>query len=190
VIPVPRPPRIEVAGETYHVFARGNRRAGIFLDEFDYVRMLSYLREEVELRKWELLSYCLMPNHFHLLLTLTLANLSAGMQRLKSRYGMSVNRRYDLTGHTFEGRFGSKLVVSEAHFLGLFRYVHMNPVEARLCRFPIDWPWSSHRTLVPGLEPDVPLATERVLELFGRDPVTARAALDAFVRSAPLQAAA
>ena len=93
--------------------------------------------------EWRLHAYCLMDNHFHLLIETPNPNLSAGMQRLKSDYAAYFNGRHSFEGHLFQQRFGSRLIETEEYFADALRYIALNPVKAGLCGHPSDWPWSS-----------------------------------------------
>jgi putative transposase len=140
---MPRPPRIQVAGGLYHVTSRGNRRQAIFHDDDDR-RWFLMLRHRVTQRwGWRLHAYCLMTNHFHLLVETPERNLSSGMQRLKSGYAGYFNERHSLVGHLFQQRFGSRLIEGEEHLSETLRYIALNPVRAGLCAHPAEWPWSS-----------------------------------------------
>lgn len=140
---VPRPHRILVPGGIYHVTSRGNRRQAIFHDDDDRRSFLALRHCVVRRCGWGLHAYCLMTNHFHLLVETPQPNLSFGMQRLKSGYAGYFNERHALVGHLFEQRFGSELIESEDYFAETLRYIAFNPVRAGLCDHPKDWPWSS-----------------------------------------------
>ena len=145
--PVPRPPRIQLAGGIYHVTSRGNRRQAIFHDDDDRRWFLMFRAHVFQRWGWRLHAYCLMTNHFHLLVQTPQANLSSGMQRLKSGYAAYFNERHLLVGHLFQQRFDSRLIESEEHFSETVRYIALNPVRAGLCEHPAQWPWSSFRGL-------------------------------------------
>jgi REP element-mobilizing transposase RayT len=132
-----------VPGGTYHVTSRGNRLQSIFHDDYDR-RVFLAIRDRVIGRcEWQLHAYCLMSNHFHLLIETPNPNLSAGMQRLKCDYAAYFNGRYSFEGHLFQQRFGSRLIETEEYFADALRYIALNPVKAGLCGHPADWPWSS-----------------------------------------------
>lgn len=115
-----------------------------------------------------------MPNHVHLVVETSEANISAGMQYLLGRYGQAFNTRHELTGHLFEGRFHSRLIETDPHLLVVVRYVLLNPVRAGLCDHPYDYEWSSYRATV-GLTPRPPfLHVDLVLRILSDDPVMAR----------------
>lgn len=96
---------------------------------------------------WRCLAYCLMDNHFHLLVRTPLANLPRGMQQINSGHAQAYNRRHGRTGPLFERRYGAALVQEDVHLLEIFRYIALNPVRAGLCREPEDYAWSSHAAL-------------------------------------------
>ena len=139
-----RAPREQIPGATYHVTSRGNRRQPIYQDEKDRARFLAILRCVVRERSWSFHYYCLMTNHYHLLFTTPAGDLAAGMHALNGGYARTFNRRHGHSGHLFEKRYYSILVTRESHFVGLFRYLALNPVRAGLCENPLDWRWSSY----------------------------------------------
>ncbi len=177
---MPRKLRIQLAGGLYHVGSRGNGRRTLFHDALAYARFLELLGATVTRFHWLCHTYCLMPNHFHLLIETTDANISIGTQWLKGRYAQWFNMRGGQTGHVFEGRYFSELVQSDSHLLGLVRYILNNPVRAGLCADASGWEWSSYRALVGDDPAPAFLTTERLLAYFGRD----REALRRFVLGA------
>ena len=142
---MPRPPRIAPAGCVFHLTARGK---AIFLDDDDRRWFLRLFAKAVERYRWTCHAYCLMGNHFHLLIELRDENLSEGMQWLLGRYAQDFNWRHGYDGHLFQGRFKSELVESNVHLLELSRYIVNNPVRAGICQIAADWPWSSYRAAV------------------------------------------
>ena len=140
-----RPLRIEFPGAIYHVMSRGNARRTIFRDEGDYQRLIDGLAVVVFRLGWDLISFVVMPNHFHLLVRTPQPNLSRGMQYLTSGYANWCGRRHRRPGHTFQGRFKSQLVEDESYFWTVSRYIHLNPVRGQrpLAAHPRDWAWSS-----------------------------------------------
>ncbi len=135
----------DVACAFVHVTTRGIGRAPIYFDEFDYVGWLCIFERAVQRFEWRCHAYCLMPNHFHLLIELTQPTLAIGMKHLNQSYAQRVNLRYDRTGHVFEAPYHATLVEDDEHFLTACRYVVRNPVRARLCAEAGEWPWSSFR---------------------------------------------
>lgn len=176
-----RGPRIAPAGGLFHVTIRGVERRLIFQAVTDHLSFLKLLDQTVRCYEWRCRSYCLMGNHFHLLLFTPQQTLSEGMQFLNGTYAQWFNRRYSRKGHLFEERFGSASIESDAHLLETLRYVALNPVRAGLCEAPEDWRWSSFAATA-GLEPALRLLDiEPVLGLFGRDRRAAERAFVAFV---------
>lgn len=176
-----RPLRIQAPGAVYHLTARGNRRQVIFEDDCDRLRCLAILADVVRRQGWRCYVYCLMPNHYHLVVETPNPDLSEGMHRLNGVYAQWFNRRHGVDGHLFQGRFHSVAVESNVHLLELARYVVLNPVRADLCRHPREWAWSSYRAMVAANGPPF-LSRGWLLAQFGSDPTRARAAYEAFVR--------
>lgn len=140
-----RPLRLQFPGAFYHVTARGNARQDIFLDDRDRETFLDFLAREIHQQAWKCHAYCLMTNHYHLLIETPEANLTRGMRRLNGRYAQTFNRRHDRVGHVLQGRYKSILVDKETYLLELCRYIVLNPVRAKVVRRPEDWAWSSYR---------------------------------------------
>ena len=182
---MPRPPRLQIAGGLYNVGTRGVRRTRIYWNGEHYEMFERLLADVVQRHGWFCHTYCLMPNHYHLLAETPLPNLSDGMQRLNSKYAQWFNSEHGLSGHVFERRFYSKVVESIYHLLELARYVVLNPVRAGLCDDPGEWVWSSYRALVGEADPPPFLTTDWLLALFGDDPRRARDAFRGFVLEAP-----
>jgi putative transposase len=178
---VPRRPRLQAADGIYHITARGNRRQAVFADAEDHLRFLWLLDELAVRRGWLGYGYCLMPNHYHLVLETPKPDLSIGMHWLNFRYAQAFNHRHVLDGHLFQDRFYSMPVEGDWHLLELSRYLALNPVQARLCRAPGEWIWSSYAAVAGSARPRAFLATRRILGLFGRDVESAQARFRAFV---------
>jgi REP-associated tyrosine transposase len=167
-----RPLRIPLAGGAYHVFARGNAKQAIFLDDRDHRVFLDLFVDALSRFSWHCLAYCLMPNHYHLVVRTREPDLSRGMRHVNGVYAQRFNRRHDRVGHVFQGRFGSTLIQADEHLLAAIRYVVRNPVRAGLVSRVVDWPWSSQRELLR-LAPRKALSAPEVLELFGSSPESA-----------------
>jgi len=161
-----RPLRLEFAGALYHVTARGNARQRIYLDEEDRRAYLDLLGKEVGQQGWCCYAYCLMDNHYHLLIETPEPNLVAGMRRLNGVYTQAFNRRHRRVGHLFQGRYKAIVVDKDAYLRELCRYIVLNPVRAKAVKRPERWPWSSYgATLGEGPAPSW-LAVEEVRALF------------------------
>lgn len=158
--------RILTAEFWYHVTSRGVLGHAIFIDDFDRREFLAVVEEVVRLHDVVIHAYCLMGNHFHLVVQTPGANLDAAMQRLNSGYAQYFNRRHERQGHLFERRYWSDVIEGDEHALNVVRYVVRNPVRAKLCPAADDWPWSSHLATI-GAEP-APACLDRsgVLGLF------------------------
>lgn len=139
-----RPPRIQIAGGVYHVCSRGSNRMAIFVDVVDRSVLLAGLDYVARRYQWRCLAYCLLGNHYHLLVQTPEPNLSAGMRLLNSLYAAHFNARHRRTNQVFGERFRSRLVVREAHLMRLLKYFAENPVHAGLCAAPEYWPHSSY----------------------------------------------
>ncbi len=140
-----RPLRLEYPGAVYHVTSRGNARQDIVVDDRDRTLFLETLAHVIDRFDWRRHAYCLMDNHYHLLIETPQPNLSRGMRQLNGTYTQAINRRHHRVGHLFQGRFTAILVEKEAHLLELCRYVVLNPVRAKLVSHPRLWVWSSYR---------------------------------------------
>jgi putative transposase len=178
-----RPLRVEFAGALYHVTARGNRREEIYFDDQDRQRFLALLAEVCDRFNWLIHAYCLMTNHYHLVVETPDGNLSKGMRQLNGVYTQAVNRRHRRVGHVFQGRFKAILVQKEAYLLELGRYVVLNPVRARMVARAEDWPWSSCRVALGMADAPGFLDVEFLLSHFGSTRGAAAAAYRRFVES-------
>lgn len=178
---MPRPPRVNVANGVYHVTARGNRKQPICLEDDDYRLILRLLDNVAGRQRWHCLAYCLMTNHYHLVLRTPNADLSVGMHRLNSAYAHWFNERHGFAGHVFQKRFHAVLVESDSHLLELSCYLALNPVRAGLCSDPRAWRWSSYNAMLGAPKAVACLAVEEALSYFAREPEQARKAFERFV---------
>ena len=186
-----RPLRIEFPGAVYHVTSRGHQREAIFVDDTDRSAFLALLGRMLERLDAQVLAYCLMGDHYHLVLYTRRANLSLLMRQLNGVYTQDFNRRHGKAGHLFQGRFKAILVDSEAYLPELCRYVDLNPVRAGVVELPGDWPWSSYLAH-SGQQPSPHWLDTPGLHRFilGRDVRTARDHRAAALRYAKWAAAA
>ncbi|MBF0505983.1 MAG: transposase [Nitrospirae bacterium] len=178
-----RPLRIEYPGAVYHVTARGNARKHIFKAQGDRETLLAVLSSTVKRYNWLCHAYCLMDNHYHLLIETPDSNLSKGMRQLNGVYTQAFNRRHNQCGHIFQGRYKAIVVDKESHLAELCRYVVLNPVRAKIVSRPGDWQWSSYN-ITAGLKkaPDF-LSVDWLLGFFGSDRVKASERFQNFVLS-------
>jgi putative transposase len=178
-----RPLRIEFPGAIYHVTSRGDRREPIFDDDADRQAFLEIAGTAFGRFDACALAYCLMDNHYHLVLHTRRANLSMLMRHINGVYTQAYNRRHRKVGHLFQGRFKAILVDQDAYLLEVCRYVDLNPVRANMVAHPADWCWSSYRTHV-GSESALPWLDTSAVHgyLLGRDVVSSRDAKRAAVR--------
>ncbi len=141
---MPRTARASVGGVCYHVINRGNARADVFHDSDDYQAFLELMHESLEERPMRILAYCLMPNHFHLLVWPRKdGELSQWMQWLMTTHVRRHHRAYQSSGHVWQGRFKAFPIQQDEHLLTVWRYIERNPVRASLVDRAEEWQWSS-----------------------------------------------
>jgi REP element-mobilizing transposase RayT len=168
-----RPRREFIAGGIYHVFSRGSNRQAIFAFDSDRVDFLRCLDRVVRRSEICCLAYCLMPNHYHLVVETRDGQLSRAMQALNGRYANRFNHRYERDAHLFKNRFGAVWQKTDSQLRWTLRYTVMNPVESGLCGAPEQWHWSSYRASA-GLEPAPTfLDLRRLWSYFGDIPAKA-----------------
>lgn len=178
---MPRKPRLHYSGAVYHIMSRGNNGQNVFLIEEDYKRFIDILADVKKKRPFTLFGYCLMPNHFHLLVETNRDSASVIMQRLLTRYSLYFNWRHKRKGHAFQGRYKSILCEKDSYLKELVRYVHLNPVRAKVSQKPADWKWSGHRNYIAGSNTGV-VETGMVLSMFNGTLDECRRKYAAFVR--------
>ena len=176
-----RPLRIEYPGALYHVTSRGNARQRIFKTDKDRIYFIELLGNITDRFRWLCYAYCLMDNHYHLVIETQGANLAKGMRQLNGLYTQKYNWKYRKTGHVFQGRYKAIIVDRDAYLLELCRYVVLNPVRAHAVEKPEDWKWSSYRATA-GID-DVPslLPVEALLGHFSKKRKKARLLYRKFV---------
>lgn len=164
-----RPLRIEYPGALYHITSRGNSKQQIFFSETDRVDFIETLEHVARRYNWVCYAYCLMGNHYHLLIETIDPTLSRGMRDLNGIYTQKFNKRHENVGHLLQGRFHTFVIEKETYLLGVARYVVLNPVRAGLVKQPEDWKWSSYRATA-GLEEAPSFLDEKwLLSLFGEN---------------------
>ena len=177
-----RPLRIEFSGAFYHITSRGNAREAIYLDDNDREYFLELLTTACKRFNWRCHSFCLMDNHYHLLIETVDSSLSKGMKFINGSYTQKFNRHHNRVGHVFQGRYKAILVEQDSYLLELSRYIVLNPVRAMMVRSAKDWPWSSYRAIA-GLSKPLDLVTvESILSCFGSTVKKAQLAYREFVR--------
>jgi putative transposase len=182
---MPRLPRPQIAGGFYHLGTRGVRRTTIYRNPGDFELFGLIFARVVERFEWRCHTFCLMPNHYHLLVETPEPNLSVGMQRLNGLYAQWFNDLYGCAGHVFERRFYSRVIESNFYLYRLARYIALNPVRAGLCEEPSGWQWSSYRGLVGDAPTPKFMVTDWLLRQFGAERKGAQNSFRAFVDEAP-----
>lgn len=165
--------RHSLKGAIYHVMLRGNNKQAIFFSENEREKFSLLIQEGIERFGYRVLAFCFMTNHVHLAIELGEVSLSKICQNLSFRYTKYYNTKNDTTGHLFQGRFKSILVVGTKYLRQLIRYIHLNPVRANLVADPSDYIWSSHQTYLGG-DKFPWVAKDRGLELFGKDDIAVK----------------
>ena len=163
-----RPLRVEFPGAVYHVTSRGDGREAIFVDDRDRRLFLEVIGHVLARFGWRCHAYCLMGNHYHLLIETPEANLTRGMRQLNGVYTQRFNRRHGRVGHVFQGRYKAIVVQKDGHLLELCRYVVLNPVRAGLVKSVRGWSWSSYRVTMGQSREPLWVTTDWVLAQFGR----------------------
>lgn len=162
-----RPLRIEYDGAVYHLTSRGNARKAIYGDDADRQLFLETLRNVTKRYNWLCHAYCLMNNHYHLVIETPDGNLSRGMRQLNGVYTQAYNARHHRVGHIFQGRYKAILIQKDSHLLEVSRYVVLNPVRAKAVQRPEQWQWSSYRGTAGKEAPPPGLTTDWILGQLG-----------------------
>jgi len=169
------------AGECYHLYNRGNNYQPIFFERENYLYFLRQLRKYLAPSAVEVIAYCLMPNHYHLLVHLKIDDLSSLMQPFMLSYTKAINKRYKRIGSLFQGRFKAVRVARNEHLVHLSRYIHLNPVIAGLVRRAEDWEFSSYLEYI-GIRNGTLPKPDVVLSQFA-SPAAYRQFVEAYVES-------
>lgn len=169
---MPRPPRIHVPFGFYHVTLRGNHQRAVFFHDGDQRLLNVIVARALATHSARLHAYCWMSNHLHFLIQVGADPLAGVMRAIASEFAREMQKKLDTTGHFFERRYHAKLVDVDAYFLELVRYIHLNPVRAKMVARPESHAWSSHHAYV-GARDEAFVTTEFALSMFGMDPVSA-----------------
>lgn len=164
-----RPLRIEYEGAFYHVTSRGNDRKRIYFATSDYEKFKSYLKEAQQKYGYVLHCYVLMPNHYHLVIETPHANVSKVMHYINGSYTNYINKKHGRSGHLFQGRYKAIVVDRDTYLLELSRYLHLNPVKAKVVDTPIDYIHSSYRSYVSRRKEDF-VSCDLILQMISKDP--------------------
>jgi len=159
--------RVEYPGAYYHVMNRGDSREDLFKDDRDREKFIEYLEKSVERFSLVIHTYCLMPNHYHLLIETPEGNLSRAIQWISVSYAAYFNRKHQRSGHLFKGRFKAILIDADDYLKPLSRYIHLNPVRAKLVSSPLKYGWSSYRVFAGKMKAPEWLEINRLLAVFG-----------------------
>jgi len=177
-----RPLRIEYPDAVYHVTSRGNARSDIFHSDQDREEFLFILDTVVRRFNWLCHAYCLMGNHYHLIIETPDGNLSLGMRQLNGIYTQKYNYLHGKTGHVFQGRYKAILVEKESYLLELCRYVVLNPVRAKIFSKPEEWKWSSYHYTAGIKKAPGYLTTDWILGHFSKNKTEAQKLYRKFVK--------
>ncbi len=167
-----RPLRIQFPGAFYHVMSRGNEKQDIYRTRRDREKFLDYLRSASVRYGAVIHCYCLMDNHYHLMVETPEGNLSQIMRHINGAYTTYFNAKHGRVGHLFQGRYRSVLVDADVYCLTLSRYIHLNPVKEGLSACPSEYEWSSYRNFLNEQAHVEWLHTDFLLSLLGDGPKT------------------
>ncbi|MBI2474983.1 transposase [Candidatus Uhrbacteria bacterium] len=176
-----RPLRIEYPGALYHITTRGDNRKKIFLNDTDRNNFLQNVKTTIERYNWLCHAYCLMDNHYHLLLETPEGNLSKGMRQLNGVYTQRFNFTHKTVGHLFQSRYKTFLIEKDPYLLEVARYIVLNPVRAGTVTSPIEWEWSSYLSTAGKEIKPVWLTTEWILNFFDNKISNAQKKYEQFV---------
>ena len=183
-----RPLRVEYPGAFYHVINRGNAGAAVFKSIRDREKFLEYLGKAAKRFSIRIHTYCLMTNHYHLLVETPDPNLSRSIQWVNVSYATYFNRKRDRRGHLFQGRFKSILIDADEYLKHLSRYIHLNPVRAKMIDRPSDYLWSSYPAFIGVKKPPGWLETNWLLSQFGKKRKVAEKNYRHFVEDVEIEA--
>ncbi|MFC1787915.1 transposase [Patescibacteria group bacterium] len=178
-----RPLRVEYPNALYHVISRGNGYQNIFKDEKDHWKFLDWLKDAVELHNIIIHAYCLMDNHYHLLIETPDSNLSKAMRDINGNYTQWFNARHKTVGHLFQGRYKAFVIEKDLYLLEVARYIILNPVRAKITEHPRQFKWSSYIFTAENTKTPEWLHTDWILKFFSNDKKEAQKQYRTFVKS-------
>jgi len=176
-----RRPRIEFEGAFYHVITRGNQRQKVFKDKDDFLKYLEILFNYKIRYKYFLYAYVLMNNHIHLLVETQETPLSKILQGINQSYTTYFNRKYKIVGHLLQGRYKAILCDRDEYLLSLVKYIHLNPVRAKIVKFPDKYQWSSQHSYIKKTDGINIIDTDQVLRMFSENKQRARKLYSAYM---------
>ena len=182
-----RPLRITYPGAFYHVTSRGNERKAVFKNKRDREKFLEYLESATLRYDARIHAYCLMDNHYHLLMETPSGNLSQIMRHINAAYTTYYNVKHDRAGHLFQGRYKAILVEIDAYAKELSRYIHLNPVRANMVEKPEEYNWSSYQSYIGNQKPAEWLHRDFILGYFGKKISIAQKGYQEFVNALAFQ---
>lgn len=169
----------------YHAGSRGSNRGLIAWDHHDYASIVGEIARAARRHRWAVYAWCVLPNHYHLVLRMPRGGFSVGFQQINGNHSRRTNRRYGRCAHLFENRPWSVELTSDVHVAAAVAYALRNPIAANLCKRAEDWPYSSYRATVGLEEAPTWLALDEVLPVFGSDNAEAINALSNLVHWSP-----
>jgi REP element-mobilizing transposase RayT len=164
---VPNPLRILSVDATVHAGSRGSNRGRICWDDHDYASLVGEIARAARREDWRVLAWCVMPNHYHLVLRMTRGGFSPGFQQINGNHSRRTNRRYGREAHLWKNRPWHETVETFSHLVGAIESVLRNPIDGDLCERAHDWPYSSYRATIGLEEAPTWLAVDEVLSLYG-----------------------
>ncbi|MFZ5631359.1 MAG: REP-associated tyrosine transposase [Bacillota bacterium] len=171
---MPRQCRCLSSSKVYHIMVRGNEKKSIFRDDEDRLKFIDIIRDKKKNNECLIYAFCLMDNHAHLVIKEETDSISRIMKRINTSYAYYFNNKYDRVGHVFQDRFKSEEIETEKHLLAAIRYIHNNPVKAKIAKEPSEFPWSSYNSYISRDNYDSIISKDEILSFFSKDVDTAK----------------
>jgi len=176
-----RPLRIEYPDAWYHIMNRGRRHEAVFEDKDDYAMFLALLQETIEIFHIKVSAYCLMQNHYHMLIQTPESNISRSMRHINGVYTQRFNKRHGYDGHLFRGRYKSILIETDSYLLQVMRYIHRNPINAGVTE-DLNYTWSSHNAYLSDARKWNWVSRDKILEMLNKEKVLQKSVYRDFVK--------